>query len=81
MKSCQNFTRSTRTQNRRECVSAANGSDFAIHRHKLQRGEEGGISKGHVKKCLHNHAWNSTLGGEKTQKNFKEGQVINRFAF
>lgn len=48
---------------------------------KLQRGEEGEISKGQFKKRLYDHACNSNMGGERQQKNFKEEQAINRFSF
>lgn len=57
------------------------GAILLLTGHKLQRGEEGEISKGQIRKCLYNHACNSNMGGEKTQKNFKEGKAINRFAF
>lgn len=43
---------------------------------KLQRGEEGEISRGQIKKFLYSPACNSNMGDEKTQKNFKEEEAI-----
>lgn len=76
-KSREGFTQSTKPQSRRACV----GAILLLTGYKCQRGEEGEISKGRIRKCLYNHAYNSDMGGEKTQKYFKEGTAIHRSAF
>lgn len=56
------------------------GAILLLRRCELQREEERQISRGQIKKFLYSNACNSNMGGEKTQKNFKEEKAIHRFA-